>query len=297
MDEEKIAQALRLLELASQGSANPDEVAEVFRLVFTALDILKRNADKESGDARAYTRAKIVELRLQVEKIQKSDRSQVTDLVKVVKDISAWRKEQDAIERALPDDVTTALDIGNENQIEIRDLRRKVLKILARKTPKLKDGKPGKMPDHEWDGTKIRFENPDGTWGEWVDVKGNPGGVSLFGGDGGSMGGVRRIRAGTNVTITGDPGEPTINASGGSGGANVATERLTGTQSGNNITLDLTGLANVFISVLLITRQGVIATPGTDSGSLGGSWWTRTSNTVTVTNAASDEVFLVQYTY
>ena len=37
------------------------------------------------------------------------------------------------------------------------------------------DGKPGKTPDHQWDGTKIRFQNPDSTWGQWVDLKGKGG--------------------------------------------------------------------------------------------------------------------------
>jgi len=33
------------------------------------------------------------------------------------------------------------------------------------------------FPNHEWDDTSIRFEKPDGTWGDWIDVKGNPGEV------------------------------------------------------------------------------------------------------------------------
>ena len=31
-----------------------------------------------------------------------------------------------------------------------------------------KDGEPGKPPKHQWNGKKIRFENPDGSWGPWV---------------------------------------------------------------------------------------------------------------------------------
>lgn len=33
----------------------------------------------------------------------------------------------------------------------------------------------GKSPKHQWDGTKIRFQNPDGTWGKFVDLKGKQG--------------------------------------------------------------------------------------------------------------------------
>ena len=30
----------------------------------------------------------------------------------------------------------------------------------------------GSPPDHKWDGTKIRFRNPDGTWGSFVNLQG-----------------------------------------------------------------------------------------------------------------------------
>ena len=33
-------------------------------------------------------------------------------------------------------------------------------------------GPAGLSPAYEWDGTNIRFKNPDGTWGDWVDLKG-----------------------------------------------------------------------------------------------------------------------------
>lgn len=55
-----------------------------------------------------------------------------------------------------------------------------------------KDGKPGKdgekgdTPDHEWIGTGLRFEKPDGTWGETVDLRGQKGASGGRGGGGGS---------------------------------------------------------------------------------------------------------------
>ena len=36
-------------------------------------------------------------------------------------------------------------------------------------------GDTGPMPNHDWSGTALRFENPDGTWGDRVDLKGDPG--------------------------------------------------------------------------------------------------------------------------
>jgi hypothetical protein len=47
------------------------------------------------------------------------------------------------------------------------------------------DGEIGPMPNHQWDGKRIRFEKPDGTWGEWVDLTGTAAPVS--GGGGGSL--------------------------------------------------------------------------------------------------------------
>lgn len=55
-----------------------------------------------------------------------------------------------------------------------------------------KDGERGPMPDHEWKGTKLRFQKPEGGWGKFVDLKGEKGaagGSSFFGGGGGGSGG------------------------------------------------------------------------------------------------------------
>lgn len=55
-------------------------------------------------------------------------------------------------------------------------------------------GADGKTPAHEWDGTRLRFEQPDGSWGEWVDLRGKKGangdrgaeGVTVVTGGGGA---------------------------------------------------------------------------------------------------------------
>lgn len=33
------------------------------------------------------------------------------------------------------------------------------------------DGAPGQMPGHQWEGTALQFQNPDGTWGNSVELK------------------------------------------------------------------------------------------------------------------------------
>lgn len=38
-----------------------------------------------------------------------------------------------------------------------------------------KDGEDGETPEHEWNGSLLRFKNPDGTWGKWVNLRGERG--------------------------------------------------------------------------------------------------------------------------
>lgn len=41
----------------------------------------------------------------------------------------------------------------------------------------LAGGKDGLSPEHQWDGPRLRFKNPNGSWGEWIDLSGvAPGG-------------------------------------------------------------------------------------------------------------------------
>lgn len=53
-------------------------------------------------------------------------------------------------------------------------------------------GPAGPAPQHAWSGTSLRFQNPDGTWGSYVDLQGPAGssGISqYFGGPGRASGG------------------------------------------------------------------------------------------------------------
>jgi hypothetical protein len=38
--------------------------------------------------------------------------------------------------------------------------------------------------EHQWDGTKLRIKNPDGSWGEWVNLRGEMGEMGFDGRDG-----------------------------------------------------------------------------------------------------------------
>lgn len=39
------------------------------------------------------------------------------------------------------------------------------------KGPQGEKGEKGDIPDHEWDGPNLRFQQPDGSWGPWVDFR------------------------------------------------------------------------------------------------------------------------------
>ena len=92
--------------------------------------------------------------------------------------------------------------------------------------PKGDKGEKGDKPKHEWQGTKLRFERPDGSWGEWVDLKGQPGrdgkkGFVLNGsttGSGTGGDGIQSIVAGTGIAVDNtDPQNPIVSATGASG--------------------------------------------------------------------------------
>lgn len=109
-------------------------------------------------------------------------------------------------------------------------------------------------------------------------------------------GGGDTVRAGSNITITRNAdGTTTISSSGGS--ANITTESITGTQSGENVEFDLSSLSNPFVAIQFVTREGqflnALSVP--PSGSENG--WIRSGDTLTVYNASAGENFAIQYTY
>lgn len=126
-----------------------------------------------------------------------------------------------------------------------------------------KPGKPGKpgvgrIPRHEWRGTFIRFEQPDGEMGEWVNLQGSPSESIEYGagpGFGGNMPsvtvvqgntrfeGVTKIVLGDNLTATRTPNGVVIsgeNGGSGGGGGSLDFETPTGTVDDSNVTFDVT---------------------------------------------------------
>lgn len=60
------------------------------------------------------------------------------------------------------------------------------------------EGEPGQPPKHEWKETKLRFQNPDGSWGKWVDLKGPAGKDGRSSGGGASV--VKQV--GSNLAVS-----------------------------------------------------------------------------------------------
>lgn len=96
-------------------------------------------------------------------------------------------------------------------------------------------GPQGLPPKHEWMGTSLRFENPDGTWSKWIDLKGSTG-ASYAGG-----GGVPSLTAGTGIILTAtSDGGFLVSSTGGDASTRVL-------KAGDTMTGDLTMYANIIL--------------------------------------------------
>lgn len=104
-------------------------------------------------------------------------------------------------------------------------------------------------------------------------------------------GGVPSLTAGANITLTPkNDGGYIVSAV--ASGANVATEKLTPTQAGANITLNLAGLSHTFSTILGVYKNGQLLDPS--DATFG---WSRVTNTITVLNGFDTDIYLVAYTY
>jgi hypothetical protein len=70
-------------------------------------------------------------------------------------------------------------------------------------------GPVGPMPEHQWDGTRLRFEESDGEWGKYVDLRGPQGERGASGSNGpqgpqGEPGGPANLAAGDGIELDTD---------------------------------------------------------------------------------------------
>lgn len=88
-----------------------------------------------------------------------------------------------------------------------------------------KRGLTGDPPKHEVDGTKIRFQNPDKTWGPWVDLKGVRGADGKDGKDGKS---IKGEPGKPGESVKGDKGDPGKSIKGDKGDRGLPSESIKG---------------------------------------------------------------------
>ena len=319
----RIAELQRFANMFSN-QISPEEIGQALLVVFEALALMKQEIDDEldertrTGDER-YTR-----LEQQLGADDKQRTAAISRLNRLIDGLYEWKAELDR--RTTDDDLTVALEDIAENSKAIRIIRRELKKLTGRP---IKDGKPGLPPAHEWNGTLIRFKNPDGSWGEWKNLQGPPGESY----PGGGVGATQDLRPGssnvsirngriyvensgtggghviqdegsdltqrTNLNFTGagvsvsdDPGNDAtvVNIpNSGGGGLGVQQEVLAGSQSGSDVELDLSLLSETYVSVLGVYRNGQLLTPT--------SSWAQAGGVITVYNADAGEDFQVAYTY
>lgn len=74
--------------------------------------------------------------------------------------------------------------------------------------PKGDKGDLGPMPKHQWKGTQVRFEKPDGKWGPWVELEGAPGAIVVGGGGGAAVPGPQGPAGAMGATGAAGPAGP-----------------------------------------------------------------------------------------
>lgn len=107
-------------------------------------------------------------------------------------------------------------------------------------------------------------------------------------------GGGMTLVAGSNVTLVrNSDGTWTIAST---GGGTIATEVVTAVTSGSNVTIDLTQLSSTSTGVKFVSRNGQVLMPNGSAG-LPGSSWSQSGSVVTVYNADSSDIYLIQYSH
>lgn len=114
-------------------------------------------------------------------------------------------------------------------------------------------GPIGEIPDHEWRGTFIRFQKPNGDWGDFVNLQGSPAegieygspmgggpvdpGITVRTSNGTRFEGVYEVVFADNLTVTRTANGVSVSGeNGGGGGTNLDFETPTGTVDDSNVT-------------------------------------------------------------
>lgn len=191
------------------GISNPEEIAAalhaVLEIVAGVRQELLDNSTTDRGFASRLFKDAFDKARALVNGEAAERKQEQKALRRLVDSVLEWKALLEGDGSA--EDLAAALEGVEENTDNIRKLRAD-FKVLARQEgPR---GPRGRTPAHEWEGTNLRFMQPDGTWGEWVNLQGLPGFVESVGGFGGGPEGIRIF----GITANGTAGPATLSAGG-----------------------------------------------------------------------------------
>lgn len=178
--DDKVSQLQELYKMVNRNTATPDEVGQaLYAIVQEVVRIQKELEQKiELGDNESIGEAgrgisdSFDRVRGLINASVAQAKSDAETLQKLIDGVIEWKDTQSSV----GDDAAGALELSEENTAAIRKLRTALKEVSQKQGER---GPRGRPPAHEWDDTRLRFQNPDKSWGPWVDLRG-PG--SLFGG-------------------------------------------------------------------------------------------------------------------
>lgn len=122
----------------------------------------------------------------------------LAELSVAVKRLDLELRDQRAAMQRVSEACDAELD-GLQRQMAsvVSDLARAIL-LLNKRTA----AAPAQAPAHQWSGTRLRFANPDGSWGAWTDLQGPRGERGPRGGGGAHPFDLNSLPAGDASTPT-----------------------------------------------------------------------------------------------
>lgn len=122
------------------------------------------------------------------------------------------------------------------------------------------EGPKGDIPSHEWSGSRLRFENSDGSWGKWTNLKGPKGETGKDGEQGPRGAGGVRGPAGKGVPVGGSPGQVLAKLS----STDYDTQWITPTGGGGGIATQAPKLIVTFNTNISTTIGDLVYVTGQD---------------------------------
>ncbi len=288
----------------------PDQLVKLTKALIFLLGGANTKTDKKLTDTlKEISALKNTDSRMEVDYTASVKKTR-DDLMKIMSNAIStatkeWKKQLNSVEARIPSatDLTEIeARIANIKQISVDD----IVGEFPRFGAQIRDALELLSGDERLEPSAIKGLEE---WMNQVNLASSKGGVQFVGGGSGlhiyvngtKWGLLKTVNfiPGTGMTISpvrnGNRLDLTFSATGAST-ANIAMQAITASQSGSDITLDLTTLPHTATGVLIVTRQGQVVVPGTNPGD-GTSAWHLSGTTITVYNADASEVFLVQYTY